>query len=140
MNATFLVQDVYRVKGKGAVIVGTVVSGTIKLNMKAIVSDQQLNFKAIEKKHKKINEVMGGEKAGIVFSEFYYHKLKSIKSQHLRFSDDANIISSQSTKPPPIEVKGIFGSIGDFFKAKKSVISKSVQDIIDKSNEDHIDF
>jgi translation elongation factor EF-1alpha len=63
--ATFLIQDVYNITGIGAVPVGRVESGILRIGMKANVDGNVIEIKTIEKHHVQIKEAQTGDNIGI---------------------------------------------------------------------------
>jgi len=63
--ATFFIQDVYNIAGIGAVPVGKVESGVLRIGMKANIDGKIIEIKSIEKHHEQIKEAQPGDNVGI---------------------------------------------------------------------------
>ena len=63
--ATFFIQDVYNITGIGAVPVGRVESGILRIGMKANLDGNTVEIKTIEKHHEQIKEAQTGDNVGI---------------------------------------------------------------------------
>ena len=63
--ATFFIQDVYRITSIGAVPVGKVESGILRVGMKANIDGKLIEIKTIEKYHQQIKEAQTGDNVGI---------------------------------------------------------------------------
>jgi translation elongation factor EF-1alpha len=63
--ATFLIEDIFRIKGVGTVLVGKVEEGILRIGMKFNSNGKIMEVKFIEMSHKQVKEANQGDKVGI---------------------------------------------------------------------------
>jgi len=102
MQAIVSIEDVYNVTGVGAIPVGNVKSGTLKIGMKLNINGKIMSVESIEMNHQKVQEANEGNKIGFSLSGGDYNTLKSIGRRDVAFSDDASVMI-RTIEPPAIE-------------------------------------
>jgi translation elongation factor EF-1alpha len=70
-NGAIQVSDVYNITGVGIVVVGEVVEGNIKPGYVSEVRGSQIEIKAIETNHKKMDIVVVSDKSGFILKGVY---------------------------------------------------------------------
>lgn len=65
--ATFSIEDVFEIQGRGVVLTGTVAEGSVKIGLRAEVSGGvELYVEGIERFNKSEGEALAGEAAGLL--------------------------------------------------------------------------
>ena len=116
MQSVVFIQDVYNITGIGAVPVGNIKSGTLRIGMKSNINGKIMTVKSIEMHHQQIQEAHYFDNIGFSLSGGDYQTLKSVIRQDVTFSDDGNIETGIIEKPEPIHPKGFLDSIKGLFQ------------------------
>ncbi len=67
-NATFQVEDVFSIQGRGTVVVGKLTDGLLRKGMKATVNGKQTEVMEIEINNQSIDSLAVGTPAGVLLS------------------------------------------------------------------------
>jgi len=113
MQTTFFVQDVYRITGIGAVPVGNVRKGTLKVGLKIKIGEKVITITRIEQHHETVQEAAEGANVGITLDNVDYELLKRLISEEIIFGD---VRIETSVRPEPVKPKGVLASIKGLFK------------------------
>ena len=99
MESIVFIQDVYNTTGIGAVPVGLVKKGVLKIGMKINIDGHKMELKSMEYKHKPLKEAMENQLIGMALFNSNYKILKSVLKQDVVFSDAGEIVSEPVIKP-----------------------------------------
>ena len=114
MQSVVYIQEVFNITGIGAVLVGNVKSGTLKIGMKLRINGKNMTVKTIEKHHEKLQVAHEGDNIGFALSGGDYNSLKPVIKQDVTFSDEENIETRVTEKPT--NAYGFFDSVKRLFK------------------------
>ena len=65
-NATFSVEDVFSIQGRGTVVAGKLTDGLLKKGMRAIVNGKQTEVTGIETNNQSVDSLTAGTPAGVL--------------------------------------------------------------------------
>lgn len=67
-QATFQVEDVFSIQGRGIVVVGKLTNGIAKKGMKGVINGKQSEITSIEAENKSLESITTGMPAGLLLS------------------------------------------------------------------------
>lgn len=67
-QATFQVEDIFSIQGRGIVVVGKLTNGIAKKGMKSVINGKQSEITSIEAENKSLESITTGMPAGLLLS------------------------------------------------------------------------
>jgi translation elongation factor EF-1alpha len=89
-----LIQNLYKIRFLGFVLVGEVKSGVLKPNMKLNVNGKIMEVKSIEMNRLMINEAQSGDKIGFSLSNANDKILGKLIGKEVKFSEDGSALTT----------------------------------------------
>lgn len=68
-NATFQVEDIFSIQGRGTVIIGKLTDGLLRKGMKAVVNGKQTEVTEIEINNQSVDTLSVGNPAGVLLKD-----------------------------------------------------------------------